>query len=119
MLCVSQDSKYKDAAAAFIGWFETNIDCNRILQAERGIPANEAVRAALALDATEGQQLMYEYVAKISKLPTPKEIQVLSPDGHDRLVENYRNYIQQVANGEITAEIAADKTYEDAVAIFK
>ena len=119
MLCVSQDSDYKDAAAAFIGWFETNIDCNRILQAERGIPANEAVRSALAVDATEGQQLMYEYVAKISKLPTPKEIQVLSPDGHDRLVENYINYIQQVANGEITAEIAADKTYEDAVAIFK
>ncbi len=119
MLCVSQDSKNKEAAAAFISWFENDVDCNNILQAERGIPANENVRAALSGAATPGQQIMYDYVDRVSKMPTPKEYNVLSPNGQDQVQDNYLNYIQQVVNGEITASEAAKKTYEDAKAIFK
>jgi len=119
MLCVSQDSEQKEAAAAFISWFENDIDCNKILQAERGIPANDAVRADLSANATEGQQIMYDYVDTVSKFPIPDELNVLSPDGHDQVIDNYLNYIQQVVSGEITAAEAADKTYADAKAIFK
>lgn len=119
MLCVSQDSEHKEAAAAFISWFENDVDCNNILQAERGIPANENVREALSASATKGQQIMYDYVDSVSKNPTPKEYNVLSPDGQDQVQDNYLNYIQQVASGEITAQEAAEKTYADAQAIFK
>ncbi len=119
MLCVSEDSEAKEAAAAFISWFENDIDCNNILQAERGIPANEDVRAALKESATDGQQIMYDFVDYISSLPTPEEINVLSPDGQDQVQDNYLNYIQQVVSGEITAEEAAEKTYSDAEAIFE
>ncbi len=119
MLCVSQDSEQKEAAAAFISWFENDVDCNNILQAERGIPANEDVRAALSENATEGQKIMYEYVDKISQEPMPEEYNVLSPDGQNEVQDNYLNYIQQVASGELTAEEAAQKTYDDAAAIFK
>lgn len=119
MLCVSQDSEHKEAAAAFISWFENDIDCNNILQAERGIPANEDVRAALSASATEGQQIMYDYVDMVSGFPTPEEINVLSPSGQDEVQDNYLNYIQQVVSGEITAQEAAEKTYADAAAIFE
>ena len=119
MLCVSQDSENKEAAAAFISWFENDIDCNNILQAERGIPANEDVRAALAATATEGQQIMYDYVDMVSGFEVPDEINVLSPSGQDEVQDNYLNYIQQVVSGEITAEEAAEKTYADAAAIFE
>ena len=119
MLCVSQDSEHKEAAAAFISWFENDIDCNNILQAERGIPANEKVRAELSGAATPGQQIMYNYVDKVSQMPTPAEYNVLSPDGQDQVQDNYLNYIQQVVSGEITAEEAAEKTYADAQAIFE
>ena len=119
MLCVSQDSENKEAAAAFISWFENDIDCNNILQAERGIPANEDVRATLAATATEGQQIMYDYVDMVSGFEVPDEINVLSPSGQDEVQDNYLNYIQQVVSGEITAEEAAEKTYADAAAIFE
>ena len=118
MLCVSQDSQNKEEAARFISWFENDVDCNNILQAERGIPANEDVRAALAESATTGQQIMYDFVDMVSGFPTPEEINVLSPDGQDEVQDNYLNYIQQVAAGDITAEEAAEKTYADAAAIF-
>lgn len=119
MLCVSTDSEYKEAAAAFISWFENDIDCNEILQGERGIPINDDVREALSAEATEGQQIMYDFVDMVSELPTPDEINVLSPDGQDEVQDNYLNYIQQVVTGEITAEEAAEKTYADAEAIFE
>ncbi len=119
MLCVSQDSAHKEAAAAFISWFENDIDCNNILQAERGIPSNEKVREALSASATPGQQIMYDFVDKVSQMPTPKEYNVLSPDGQDQVQDNYLNYIQQVASGQITASEAAEKTYADAKAIFR
>lgn len=119
MLCVSQDSAEKQAAAEFISWFENDVDCNAILNGERGIPVNTLVRENLAKDATVGQQIMYDYVDLVGSFETPEKVNVLSPDGQDQVVDNYRNYIQQVAFGEITAEEAADKTYSDAEAIFK
>ncbi len=119
MLCVSEDSANKEAAAAFISWFENDTDCNNILQAERGIPSNESVRNALKASATEGQKIMYDYVDLVSTFDTPDEVNVLSPDGQAEVQDKYLNYIQQVATGQITAAEAADKTYADAAALFK
>lgn len=118
MMCVSQDSENKEAAAAFISWFENDPDCNNILQAERGIPVNTTIRDTLSAQATEGQQIMYDFVNEVSNFEMPEKVNVLSPDGQDEVVDNYRNYIQQVADGEITADEAAQKTYDDAAALF-
>ena len=119
MLCVSQDSQHKEEAAKFISWFENSIECNNVLQGERGIPANDDVRAALSEAATEGQKIMYDYIDTVSQFPVPEEFNVLSPDGQDLVQDNYRNYINQVATGEITAAEAAQKTYDDAKSIFE
>ncbi len=118
MLCVSQDSANKEEAAKFISWFQNSTECNNILQGERGIPINTTVREALKAVATDGQQIMYDYVDKVGTFEIPEKINVLSPDGQDEVVANYRNYIQQVVSGEITASEAAEKTYRDAEAIF-
>ena len=114
MLCVSQDSAQKEAAAEFISWFQNSTECNDVLQGERGIPVNNTVRESLKSVATDGQKLMYDYVDLVGTFEMPEKINVLSPEGQDRVQDNYRNYIQQVVFGEITAAQAAEKTYEDA-----
>ncbi len=119
MLCVSQDSQYKEEAAKFISWFQNSTDCNNVLKGERGIPINDDVRKALEAEATDGQKIMYDYVSLVGTFDTPEKINVLSPAGQDEVVDNYRNYIQQVVSGEITASEAADKTYADAEKLFK
>lgn len=118
MLCVSQDSEHKQAAAEFISWFQNSTECNDVLKGERGIPVNNTVRDSLKESATEGQQIMYAFVDLIGTFEMPEKINVLSPDGQDQVVDQYRNYIQQVATGEITAADAAQKTYDAAAAIF-
>ncbi|MCQ2537852.1 MAG: extracellular solute-binding protein [Lachnospiraceae bacterium] len=119
MLCVSKDSEHKQAAAEFISWFQNSTECNDVLQGERGIPINDNVRKSLTANATPGQQVMYDYVSLVGTFKTPDKINVLSPSGQDQVVDLYRNYIQQVAKGEITAAEAADLTYKAAEAIFK
>jgi multiple sugar transport system substrate-binding protein len=110
MLCVSQDSEHKEAAAAFISWFQNSVECNNVLQGERGIPINNTVRDALKENLTEGQQIMYDFVDLVGTFEVPEKVNVLSPDGQDEVVDKYRNYLQQVATGEITAAEAAQKT---------
>ncbi len=119
MLCISQDSKNKEEAAKFISWFQNSTECNNVLKGERGIPINDEVRKALEAEATEGQKIMYDYVSLVGTFETPEKINVLSPAGQDEVVDNYRNYIQQVVSGDITAKEAADKTYADAEKLFK
>ena len=118
MLCVSKDSKQKEAAAAFISWFQNDSDCNNVLKGERGIPVNSDVRQALSSTATAGQKIMFSFVDKVSTFKMPDKINVLSPNGQDKLQDNYLNYIQQASTGSITADEAAKKTYADAQAIF-
>ncbi len=118
MLCVSQDSQNKEAAAAFISWFQNSTDCNNVLQGERGIPINSDVLAALKANATPGQQVMYDYVDLVGTFATPDKVNVLSPAGQDLVVDQYNNYIQQVVSGDLTAEAAAQQTYDNAKSIF-
>ena len=119
MLCVSKDSQHKEAAAAFISWFQNSTDCNGVLQGERGIPINSDVLAALKENASEGQQLMYDYVDLVGTFETPEKINVLSPAGQDQVVDMYHTYLHQVAAGDLTAEEAAKKTYDAAKDIFE
>lgn len=118
MLCVSQDSANKEAAAAFISWFQNSTECNNVLQGERGIPINSDVLASLKGNASEGQQIMYDYVDLVGTFETPEKINVLSPAGQDQVVDQYNTYIHQVASGDMTAEDAAQKTFDAAKAIF-
>ncbi len=119
MLCISKDSQYKEEAAKFISWFQNSTECNNVLKGERGIPINDSVREALEAEASDGQKIMYDYVKLVGTFETPEKINVLSPAGQDEVVDNYRNYIQQVVAGDITASEAADKTYEDAKKLFE
>ena len=35
---------------------------------------------------------MYDFMDKVSKFKMPDKVNVLSPDGQDEVVDNYRNY---------------------------
>jgi len=46
-LAIAENSKIKEAAARFVAYFVNDIEANKVLNAERGIPNNPVVRAAL------------------------------------------------------------------------
>lgn len=71
---VTTDTKNPDLAVAFLNYLINDVQANTILRAERGVPANSEVAAAIAdevtkIDATYG--LAVEYLAKVETCCSP------------------------------------------------
>jgi multiple sugar transport system substrate-binding protein len=119
MLCVSQDSKHPDEAAKFIQFFQSSIDANKILLAERGIPTFTAVREALAGDLTDVEKAVYEYVDVVGSFDTGGEsVNPASPACTDTIKEQYNYYLEKVIYKEMTADEAAKALYDFAASQF-
>ncbi len=107
-LCISETSKVKDEAAAFINWFLNSDEANDIMMAERGVPSLSNVREHLInsgkMDAK--QQDMFEYANTVldysSEAPAP------DPVGISEVGESFKNCAYKAFYGQIsTAEAAA------------
>ncbi|MBP5599686.1 MAG: extracellular solute-binding protein [Lachnospiraceae bacterium] len=119
MLCVSQDSKYPAEAAKFIEFFQSNVDANKILLAERGIPTFTAVRDALADELTDVEKTVYAYVDVVGSFDTGgKTVNPASPACTDAIKEQYNYYLEKAIYGECTAEEAAKAVYDFAKSQF-
>ena len=71
---VTTDTKNPDLAVAFLNYLINDVQANTIMRAERGVPANSEVAAAIAdevtkIDATYG--LVVEYLAKVETCCSP------------------------------------------------
>lgn len=119
MLCVSNDSDYPEEAAKFIEFFQSNIDANKILLAERGIPTFTAVREALASELTDVEKNVYAYVDLVGSFDTGGvTVNPVSPACTDAVKEQYNYYLEKVIYGEITADDAAKAVYDFAKSQF-
>lgn len=119
MLCVSQDSKYPEEAAKFIQFFQSSVDANKILLAERGIPTFTAVREALAEDLTDLEKAVYAYVDVVGAFPTGGDtVNPSQPACTDEIKAQYNYYLEKVIYGEMTAAEAAQAVYDFAASKF-
>ncbi len=59
---ITKDCKDRDAAAKFIDFFINDVEVNKILKAERGVPISSKVRAAMAPDLDETGKAMFEII---------------------------------------------------------
>ena len=119
MLCVSQDSKNPAEAAKFIEFFQSNVDANKILLAERGIPTFTAVRDALADELTDVEKTVYAYVDVVGSFDTGgKTVNPASPACTDAIKEQYNYYLEKAIYGECTAEEAAKAVFDFAKSQF-
>lgn len=119
MLCVSQDSEYPEEAAKFIEFFQSNVEANQILLAERGIPTFTAVREALADNLTDSEKAVYAYVDLVGSFDTGGiPVNPSSPACVDEVKNQYQYYLDKVIYGEMTAAEAAQAIYDFAASQF-
>ncbi|GHA21947.1 ABC transporter ATP-binding protein [Devosia pacifica] len=83
---VSNNSSDKEAAARFVSYFVNDIEANRILNAERGIPCSAAVREGIASSMDEAGRAAVEYVGGLGPLLSPPP--VTSPSGAGEINES-------------------------------
>lgn len=113
-LCISETSKVKDEAAAFISWFLNSEEANDIMMAERGVPSLSNVRQFLVNSGKmdEKQKEMFEYADMVlefcGEAPAP------DPIGIAEVGESFKNSAYKAFYGQISTEEAAAEFRKEA-----
>ena len=111
MMSISADSKTPEEAAKFINYFANDLDANKILNGERGVPIMGKVRTELQSGADANKQTMYNFVDLVGTFKTGV-INVISPAATPEIKDQYKLLLEQVIYGEKTAEAAAKEIYD-------
>lgn len=106
--CMASASKNKEAAAKLIDFLVNDVDCNKILNAERGIPASTKVREGLEASFDDKQKVMSDMVSLAEKHSTEPD---LVPKGDTKDIDDVNAGLmdeleQQMVYGQITPEDA-------------
>ncbi|MGG1552162.1 ABC transporter substrate-binding protein [Paenibacillus ferrarius] len=112
---VSKNSKNKEEAAKFVNFLINDIDANKIIMGERGVPVSSKVKEALMPLLTPEQKKVFEYVAWAEKNASPMDPP--SPIGSVEVEKLLKDTVEQILYKKLTVEEAAAKFRKDANAI--
>lgn len=115
LLSIAETSEVKDAAAALLGFFITDAKANQILQIERGVSGDPAVREAIlpGLSPTEKKIIDYLDVVATSVGPLPPP----PPKNAGELDRALRPTWDSISFEKASVEDGAKQYYDNAVAI--
>ncbi|CAM3661557.1 ABC transporter substrate-binding protein [Marinicrinis lubricantis] len=102
---ISESSKVKEEAAKFINWWTNDIEANKILNGERGVPISSVVRDALMPNLDETNQMVYEYINYVSEHSSP--IDTVVPPGAAEIESALSEVHEQVMYKQLTPEEGA------------
>jgi multiple sugar transport system substrate-binding protein len=112
---ISNSSENKSEAAKFIDFMSNNIEANKLMLGERGIPGSPKVQEALEPLLTPVQKQIFDYVAwaetNSSAFPGP------DPAGAGEVINLLKTFADQTAFGVTTPEEAAKQFRQQAEAV--
>jgi multiple sugar transport system substrate-binding protein len=83
---ITKHAKHPDEAAKFINYFTNNIEANKVLLAERGVPISPKVQEALMPLLGKPQIAMFDYLKRVEADSSP--IRPADPAAHADLIDN-------------------------------
>ncbi|CAN7413119.1 extracellular solute-binding protein [Paenibacillus sp. LjRoot153] len=112
---VAKSSKNKEEAAKFVDFLINDIDANKIIMGERGVPVSSKVKEALMPLLTPEQKKVFEYVAWAEKNASPMDPP--NPIGSVEVEKLLKDTAEQIMYKKITVQEGAAKFRKDANAI--
>jgi multiple sugar transport system substrate-binding protein len=112
---VSKNSKHKEEAARFISFFLNDIEANKLIMGDRGVPGSSAVKEALKPLLTPAQVQVFDYVAWAEKNSSPMDPP--EPVGAGEVFTALTSVVEQLNFKKITPEEAAKQFRTKANAI--
>lgn len=113
---IAANSQHPEEAAMFIDYFINDVEANKVLAAERGVPISPAIREALQPTLPAIQQKVFTYISEVEKVAAP--INAPDPAGHSKILSDvYNPIVDRLLYGEITPAEAATQFREQATAI--
>lgn len=104
---VSETSKLKEEAAAFINWFINSEEANDIIMAERGVPVSSVIREYMSASGNLSPQQTEMFGAVADALLLCGETPAPDPIGMSEINEAFKNAAFSVFYGQSTSEEAA------------
>lgn len=111
---ITRDCKNKDLALKFIDFFTNDIEANKILAAERGVPISAKVRKAMAAEFEKGspQEQMFAMIDLVPKYSS--NIDEAPPEQYNQVIGILNDVHSKMLYGVLTPEQAADEFFERA-----
>ncbi|GIV79906.1 MAG: ABC transporter substrate-binding protein [Litorilinea sp.] len=105
---ITVHSQHPEIAAMFLDFFINDVEANKVLNGERGVPINTVVLEALKAEAQPPQAAIYDYLARLAEDSTPYSL-VQDPLGVEDIRTNvyYPEFTDPVRYGLITPEEGA------------
>lgn len=107
----SARSKNPEATVALINWWVNSMDCANICLAERGVPPNAEIRAAIKPKLAESQQTVAKFISDIE--PELANTPIAPPPGGGTLAAVLQRYGLDMLFGRTTAADAATKFVDE------
>jgi multiple sugar transport system substrate-binding protein len=104
---IAKSSKQKEEAAKFIDFFVNDIEANKLIKADRGVPVSSKIKEALKPDLTPELTKVFDYVAwaeKNSSVGDPPD-----PIGSAEVTKLLRDFNDQIMYKKAAPEEAATK----------
>jgi multiple sugar transport system substrate-binding protein len=114
-LSLSKNSKNKDEAIKFINFFINDIEAEKIIKGERGVPINTKVQEALKPILTPEEKKVFDFVAWAEKNSSPNDPPV--PVGSVEVFKLMQDISDQILYKKISIEDGAAKFRKEANAI--
>ncbi|THF77333.1 ABC transporter substrate-binding protein [Cohnella fermenti] len=102
---IAENSKVKEEAAKFIDFWVNNVDANKIIMGERGVPVSSAVKDALKDSLTPEQTKVFEYVAWAEENAT--QMDPPNPTGATEVDKLLKETAEKIMYKKISVEDAA------------
>lgn len=114
-LSVTKNSKQKEEAVKFVNFFINDIEANKIMKGERGVPINSKVQEALKPILKPEEQKVFDYVAWAEANSSPNDPPY--PIGSVEVLKVLQDVGEQILYKKISLEDGAAKFRKEANAI--
>ena len=112
---VTKNSKAKEEAAKFIDYWVNDVEANKLIKGDRGVPISSAIKDTLAPELSEQTKQVFDFVAEMEPKASP--MSPPPPVGSPEIIAMLTDYVEQINFGQITAQEVAAKFRSEANAI--
>lgn len=113
---ITENSDHKEAAAKFINFFVNDIEANKLILGDRGIPGSSEVKEALKTEVSEEQAKVFDYIDWAESNSTP--MGAPDPSQAGEIISLLDGIVEQVMYGQTSPEDAAADFRSQAEGIF-
>ncbi|MBD0380846.1 ABC transporter substrate-binding protein [Paenibacillus sedimenti] len=114
---VTNSSKQKEEAAKFISFFVNDVEANKLIKGDRGVPVSSKVKEALKPILSPNEVKIFDYVAWAEQNSSPMDPP--NPIGSIEVEKLLKSTSEQILYKKTTVEEAAAKFRKDANAILE